>query len=49
VEASGPATDFELHLDLDEADLLLVFPMKGKGRVRLVGTVPEEREVETVS
>ena len=39
VEASGPATDFELHVDLDESDLLLVFPMKGKGCVRLVGTV----------
>jgi 2-polyprenyl-6-methoxyphenol hydroxylase-like FAD-dependent oxidoreductase len=42
VEASGPATDFELHLDLDQADLLIVFPMKGKGFVRLVGTVRKE-------
>jgi 2-polyprenyl-6-methoxyphenol hydroxylase-like FAD-dependent oxidoreductase len=42
VEASGPATDHELHVDLDEADLLLVFPMKGKGCVRLVGSVREE-------
>ena len=42
VEASGPATDFELHLDLDLADLLIVFPMKGKGCVRLVGTVRKE-------
>src|SRR3954471_24361184 len=30
VEASGPATDRELHLDLDEADLLIVFPLKGE-------------------
>jgi 2-polyprenyl-6-methoxyphenol hydroxylase-like FAD-dependent oxidoreductase len=43
VEASGPVTNFELHADLDEADLLLVFPMKGKGCVRLVGDVQEER------
>jgi 2-polyprenyl-6-methoxyphenol hydroxylase-like FAD-dependent oxidoreductase len=42
VEATGPATDFELHVDLDEADILLVFPMKGKGCVRLVGSVHEE-------
>ena len=42
VEASGPATDFELHLDLDQADLLIVFPMKGQGFVRLVGTVRKE-------
>ena len=31
VEASGPATDGELHVDLDEADFLLVFPLKGTG------------------
>ena len=37
VEASGPPTDGELHIDLDDADFLLVFPLKGKGRVRLVG------------
>ncbi len=42
VEASGPATDHELHVDLDEADLLLVFPMKGTGCLRLVGSVREE-------
>jgi 2-polyprenyl-6-methoxyphenol hydroxylase-like FAD-dependent oxidoreductase len=39
VEAAGPAIDSELHVDLDESDLLLVFPMKGKGRVRLVGSL----------
>jgi 2-polyprenyl-6-methoxyphenol hydroxylase-like FAD-dependent oxidoreductase len=44
VEATGPATDFELHLDLDEADILLVFPMKEKGCVRLVGSVCKEPE-----
>ena len=42
VEANGPVTDHELHVDLDEADLLLVFPMKGMGCVRLVGYVREE-------
>jgi 2-polyprenyl-6-methoxyphenol hydroxylase-like FAD-dependent oxidoreductase len=39
VEAVGPATDGELHADLEEADFVLVFPLKGAGRVRLVGTV----------
>ncbi|HEY1784294.1 MAG TPA: FAD-dependent monooxygenase [Pirellulales bacterium] len=43
VEASGPVTDGELHVDLDEADLLLVFPMKGAGRLRLVGNVRHEQ------
>lgn len=39
VEADGPATDGELHVDLEQADFVLVFPLKGKGRVRLVGSV----------
>ena len=41
VEATGSATDGELHVDLEEADFVLVFPLKGEGRLRLVGTVRE--------
>jgi 2-polyprenyl-6-methoxyphenol hydroxylase-like FAD-dependent oxidoreductase len=41
VQAQGPVTNHELHVDLDESDLLLVFPMKGNGRVRLVGSIRE--------
>ncbi|HEY2426015.1 MAG TPA: FAD-dependent monooxygenase [Pseudolabrys sp.] len=43
VDAAGPSVDGELHVDLDEADFLAVFPMKGDGRVRLIGTVRGER------
>ena len=43
VEADGPTLDGELHVDLDEADFLAVFPMKGTGRARLIGTVRGER------
>lgn len=43
VEASGPALDGELHIDLDEADFLGLFPLAGKGRARLIGTVRDER------
>jgi len=43
VEASGPALNGELHIDLDEADFLGVFPLAGQGRVRLIGTVRDER------
>jgi len=43
VDAAGPSVDGELHVDLDEADFLAVFPMKGEGRVRLIGTVRDER------
>jgi 2-polyprenyl-6-methoxyphenol hydroxylase-like FAD-dependent oxidoreductase len=41
VDAEGPVTDHELHIDLDDADFLAVFPLKGRGRIRLVGTVRE--------
>jgi 2-polyprenyl-6-methoxyphenol hydroxylase-like FAD-dependent oxidoreductase len=43
VEANGPSMDGELHVDLDEADFLAVFPMAGEGRARLIGTVRDER------
>jgi 2-polyprenyl-6-methoxyphenol hydroxylase-like FAD-dependent oxidoreductase len=43
VEAAGPAVDGELHVDLDEADFLAVFPLAGEGRARLIGTVRDER------
>lgn len=39
VEAAGPAANGELHVDLEEADFAIVFPMKGEGRIRLVGLV----------
>jgi 2-polyprenyl-6-methoxyphenol hydroxylase-like FAD-dependent oxidoreductase len=43
VDATGPAVDGELHIDLDEADFLALFPLKGTGRARLIGTVRDER------
>ncbi|MBV8935282.1 MAG: FAD-dependent monooxygenase [Alphaproteobacteria bacterium] len=43
VEAAGPPIDGELHVDLDEADFLAVFPLAGQGRARLIGTVRDAR------
>ncbi|MFC3652962.1 FAD-dependent oxidoreductase [Dyella humi] len=43
VDASGPSLDGQLHIDLDEADFLAVFPLAGEGRARLIGTVRDER------
>jgi 2-polyprenyl-6-methoxyphenol hydroxylase-like FAD-dependent oxidoreductase len=43
VEAAGPALNGELHIDLDDADFLGVFPLAGQGRARLIGTVRDER------
>jgi 2-polyprenyl-6-methoxyphenol hydroxylase-like FAD-dependent oxidoreductase len=42
VEAAGPPMDGELHVDLDDADFLAVFPLKQAGRARLVGSVRDE-------
>ena len=42
VEASGATVNGELHVALDRTDFLAVFPLKGEGRARLVGTVREE-------
>ncbi|MBV8700591.1 MAG: FAD-dependent monooxygenase, partial [Bradyrhizobium sp.] len=39
IEASGPALNGELHIDLDEADFLAIFPLAGNGRARLIGAV----------
>jgi 2-polyprenyl-6-methoxyphenol hydroxylase-like FAD-dependent oxidoreductase len=41
VEASGPPIDGELHVDLDEADFLAVFPLAGENRARLIGTLSD--------
>ena len=43
VDAFGPAMNGELHIDLDEADFLGVFPLAGRGKARLIGTVRDER------
>ena len=38
ITGHGRAFDGELHVDLDEADFLALFPLPGPGRARLVGT-----------
>lgn len=43
IEGSGPAVNGEVNVALDEADFILVFPMRGTGRARLVGVVSDER------
>lgn len=43
IEGAGAPVDGELHIDLDEADFLAVFPLASRGHVRLIGTVRDER------
>ncbi|MBA2687777.1 MAG: FAD-dependent monooxygenase [Gemmatimonadaceae bacterium] len=47
VVAEGPVADNELHVDLEDSDFLLVFPLKGNGRLRLVGFVREQANAST--
>jgi 2-polyprenyl-6-methoxyphenol hydroxylase-like FAD-dependent oxidoreductase len=37
VVGTGPVTNDELHIGLDDADFMLVLPMRGAGHVRLIG------------
>ena len=46
VEAAGPAVDGQIHIELEEADFLAVFPLKGTGRLRLVGPIRWEVDRE---
>jgi 2-polyprenyl-6-methoxyphenol hydroxylase-like FAD-dependent oxidoreductase len=43
IEGDSPALNGELHVDLDEADILAVFAMAPHGSARLVGTVRDDR------
>jgi 2-polyprenyl-6-methoxyphenol hydroxylase-like FAD-dependent oxidoreductase len=42
VEARGAITNGEIHVGLDTADFLAIFPLKHDGHWRLVGTVRDE-------
>ena len=42
VDAAGPPMNGELHVDLDEADFLAVFPLDQTGRARLIGSIRDE-------
>ena len=46
MEASGPAADSEIHVDFEEAEFLAAFPLKGKGRMRLVGPIRWDPDLE---
>jgi len=44
VTATGPMTNDELHVALDDIDFVAVFPLKGAGRARLVGFVQADAQ-----
>ena len=44
VQARGKTMNGELHVALDRTDFLAVFPLKGEGRARLIGTLRGDLE-----
>jgi 2-polyprenyl-6-methoxyphenol hydroxylase-like FAD-dependent oxidoreductase len=42
VEASGQTLNGELHASFDRTDFLVIFPLKGEGRARLIGTIHDD-------
>ena len=42
IDAAGPPMNGELHVDLDIADFLAVFPMRQNGKARLIGSIRDE-------
>jgi 2-polyprenyl-6-methoxyphenol hydroxylase-like FAD-dependent oxidoreductase len=46
VDAACPPGEGEIHVDLEEADFLAVFPLKDTGRLRLIGLISREPDRE---
>src|SRR5579872_2246805 len=44
VEGGGAVMNGDVHVGLDKSEFLAVFPLKGEGRARLVGTVRDDAE-----
>jgi 2-polyprenyl-6-methoxyphenol hydroxylase-like FAD-dependent oxidoreductase len=44
VEARGPTTNEEVHIDMEDAEFLGVFPLTEEGHVRLIGSVEDKLE-----
>jgi 2-polyprenyl-6-methoxyphenol hydroxylase-like FAD-dependent oxidoreductase len=44
VHAPSPLANDELHIDIEDVDFLLVFPLKGAGNLRMVGLVHEHEK-----
>jgi 2-polyprenyl-6-methoxyphenol hydroxylase-like FAD-dependent oxidoreductase len=42
VDAHGPPVNGEIHLELDDADFLALFPLKRQGHLRLIGSVSDD-------
>ena len=48
IEGAGSVMNGELHASIDETDFLAVFPMKGPGHARLIGSIKSETNETTL-
>jgi hypothetical protein len=46
VDASDPVANGEVHVDFEQAEFVAAFPIKGSGRLRLVGPIRHEPQHE---
>ena len=46
IDAAGPPMNGELHVDLDVADFLAVFPLQQTGKARLIGSIRDDAAKE---
>jgi 2-polyprenyl-6-methoxyphenol hydroxylase-like FAD-dependent oxidoreductase len=49
VDATGPAVDGSVHVDIEDEDFAIVFPLKAGARVRLVGLLRDRDEQQDLS
>lgn len=49
ISGAGPALNGELHVALDEAEFLAVFPLKGRGHARLIGVLRHHEQGKAVT
>lgn len=45
-QARGPAANGEIHVDIEDAEFVAVFPLKGEGRLRLIGPLADDPAAE---
>src|SRR3984885_8593238 len=47
VEASGPMMNGELNIAFDQSDFLVIFPLKGEKRARLIGMLRDREDMKS--
>lgn len=48
IEGTGEALNGDLHISLDEAEFLAIFPLKARGHARLIGVIREKENQDEI-